>query len=499
MSILSRNALKAEFISGTAATESKFGDLFDSSYNKNDDSVILGPTGITGSYGLWFNTIGATPVSLSATGATGQIAASSEGFWVCVAQNTWILLPTNPPIGGTVTGHLVPETDVTYDLGATGYRFRDLYISGTTIYMGNSRMSTDDQGNFIFSGPTGGTTIIGPSGQGSIGGTVTSPLIFDGGSQIRSSANSSGDGNGYSTMILKPDASLNSDQYIILDPTAPNHIHIRAGGTAGQSTSDLYLGGETANIIVSDYGYVVMKNESLRNVDDITMTPGNQFSTAEWTNNGGNQQIVFNDPTQDLDNFVLSLNSSSFIEIYDGSNYYSDFTWIQSTTGAGPTIITVSYGGPGPTGPINLNSVYIQLRELRLVSVEIDGPDVDIRAADDLRMYGYDVVRLANYSDEQPVEIISSYYNNYKVWSFRPDGTIEYPDGSTQSSAYPGPNPNEVLLTYGPGPTGPTAPGATGQMILETVLGASPELGYLYIYDPTNSRWVKFTGAAWDW
>jgi hypothetical protein len=36
-------------------------------------------------------------------------------------------------------------------------------------------------------------------------------------------------------------------------------------------------------------------------------------------------------------------------------------------------------------------------------------------------------------------------------------------------------------------------------MILETIIGPSPEVGYLYIYDPTYSRWVKFIGAAWDW
>lgn len=166
MSILSRNALKAEFISGTAATSDKFANVFDSTFNLNDDSLLIGPTGITGSYGLWFNIIGATPISLSSTGSTGQIAASSEGFWVCIEQDSWVFVPTTYPIGGTVTGHLIPDTDITYDLGSTGYRFKDLYISGTTIYIGDSTISTDDQGNFIFNGPIGGTVIIGPSGLG---------------------------------------------------------------------------------------------------------------------------------------------------------------------------------------------------------------------------------------------------------------------------------------------------------------------------------------------
>jgi hypothetical protein len=94
MSILSRNALKSEFTSGTAATSSKFEDVFDSTYNLKDDSVLLGPVGITGSYGilgpdggtyngligptgstffngLWMSS-GSTPGSSASAGKTGE-------------------------------------------------------------------------------------------------------------------------------------------------------------------------------------------------------------------------------------------------------------------------------------------------------------------------------------------------------------------------------------------------------------------------------------------
>lgn len=54
------------------------------------------------------------------------------------------------------------------------------------------------------------------------------------------------------TMHLVPDGSIESDQYIILDPTAPNHIHIRAGGDIDESGADLILGGEKNNVVVSD-------------------------------------------------------------------------------------------------------------------------------------------------------------------------------------------------------------------------------------------------------
>ena len=46
-------------------------------------------------------------------------------------------------IAGEVTGSLIPNVDAAYDLGADGFRFRDLYLTGQTLYMGNSRITTD--------------------------------------------------------------------------------------------------------------------------------------------------------------------------------------------------------------------------------------------------------------------------------------------------------------------------------------------------------------------
>ena len=54
------------------------------------------------------------------------------------------------------------------------------------------------------------------------------------------------------TIHLVPDSSLGTDQYLIIDPTTPNHIHIRAGGNIDSSTADLILGGEKTNVVVSD-------------------------------------------------------------------------------------------------------------------------------------------------------------------------------------------------------------------------------------------------------
>jgi len=44
-------------------------------------------------------------------------------------------------VTGTVTGTLLPDTDVTYDLGSATNRFRDLYLSSSTIDLGGTTIS----------------------------------------------------------------------------------------------------------------------------------------------------------------------------------------------------------------------------------------------------------------------------------------------------------------------------------------------------------------------
>ena len=39
---------------------------------------------------------------------------------------------------GSVSTHIIPDTDITYDLGSPTNRFRDLYLSGNTIYIGDT-------------------------------------------------------------------------------------------------------------------------------------------------------------------------------------------------------------------------------------------------------------------------------------------------------------------------------------------------------------------------
>ena len=90
----------------------------------------------------------------------------------------------------------------------------------------------------------------------------------------------SGDGIGYDTIKLIPDATLHynfgnysNHQHLIIDPTAPNHIHIRAGGPIDNSNADLFLGGELTHVKVSD-------NQD--NVVIRTSIVGEGISSTDW-------------------------------------------------------------------------------------------------------------------------------------------------------------------------------------------------------------------------
>ena len=107
------------------------------------------------------------------------------------------------------------------------------------------------------------------------------------GVQIIGAGTASGDALGAGTMELVPDASLYvNDQYLVIDPTDPNHIHIRAGGAMDESIGKLILGGEKNHVYVSDDD---------RSVIIRTRPPRIQNSYVN-TNEAGNAQFITSMP-----------------------------------------------------------------------------------------------------------------------------------------------------------------------------------------------------------
>ena len=59
-------------------------------------------------------------------------------------RSTWSKQSTTtPPL---ITGHILPDTTLTYDLGSATYKFRDLYMDGNTIYLGDETIKSGTDG-----------------------------------------------------------------------------------------------------------------------------------------------------------------------------------------------------------------------------------------------------------------------------------------------------------------------------------------------------------------
>ena len=150
-------------------------------------------------------------------------------------------------------------------------------------------------------------------------GNVTN---FEACSAINFVPNSSGDGNGYSTIELRPDSNASADQYIIIDPTEGGHIHLRAGGTQDSSGATLFLGGEKNYVRVID-------NQGLRLQNEYTTsnynyyTENSQYVSGTWYEDSGNYFVRFTTDDVSMISDVTAFGNGSplneiIIEWYDG-------------------------------------------------------------------------------------------------------------------------------------------------------------------------------------
>ena len=79
-------------------------------------------------------------------------------------------------LDGTVKGHIIPNTNIAYDLGSASYRFRDLYLSGSSIKLGNATITSAGSTVNLPPGSTVGGVAI---GSGGIGNGVESGMNYN--------------------------------------------------------------------------------------------------------------------------------------------------------------------------------------------------------------------------------------------------------------------------------------------------------------------------------
>jgi len=193
-------------------------------------------------------TIGAGNIMLQAgAGPTKDFLFGSDGNFTAPGA-----INVGNMVIGTVAGDITADanTGVTFNVSGPDGGFAVNYLDE----VGNANTSG---GELAFSSETGNTTYRISLSDDLGNGFATKIWRFDGtgnlvlaggNSVIQSIANSSLDPTNpnVSTMTLTPDANYNG-QALVLDPTAPGHIHLRSpayGSNIDEPLANLFLGGE---------------------------------------------------------------------------------------------------------------------------------------------------------------------------------------------------------------------------------------------------------------
>ena len=193
-----------------------------------------------------------------------------------------------------VTANIIPTANITYDLGTSTNRFRDLYLSGNTIKLGDSNISSNS---------TTVTIINGSGGQLIVGGNST-----------------------VNTADLSTNSIANGNSNVVI--TANGNVSTSVAGTANV----LVVTGTGANIngTANITGNVALSgaNVSLGTVSNLHIT------------GGSNGYVLTTDGTGNL-SWASQTGSNIVIDTFTGNGVQTVFTLTDSPASEDYTIINI--------------------------------------------------------------------------------------------------------------------------------------------------------------
>jgi hypothetical protein len=185
--------------------------------------------------------------------------------------------PTGQPTGPTgptlqLSAAILPTQDLTYDLGAAGLRFRDLYVGGSSIHLGDSMNIKSTSGDFTVeyqpnNNTSIGATLIQTTTSSLIATLIASDIASTNGGEILSVV--AGTGNNY--ILIAVEATIDGDltNYILLsdDGGVSSSISFepQAIDTGGQITSMAMSANGTLQLAVfgvNRVGYIQYSSNS---------------------------------------------------------------------------------------------------------------------------------------------------------------------------------------------------------------------------------------------
>lgn len=218
------------------------------------------------------------PTTVSAAG-NGIVEGSNYRISVAGDDSTILVDSSTSKINldGTVKGNIIPDQDQVYDLGGPLNRFRDLYLSGSSINFPGGTIS-ESNGNFVIPGITEGnykpinTRNIG-TGPGAIFGDV--PAIIDQATYLMATTG--------------PNYTLPPENYVI-----PQYQAVMSNGTNGEivdiiivDQGSFYPVGAGFDSVNTDNMIAFPEGTDVSTLSNVIAALGTEIGAIDWNVNSG--------------------------------------------------------------------------------------------------------------------------------------------------------------------------------------------------------------------
>jgi hypothetical protein len=196
-------------------------------------------------------------------GATGVVATTLGGSLTTASQPNITSVGTLS--GLTVSGNITPTANVTYDLGNSTHRFKDLYLSNSTIYLGNTTLSATGD-DFTITGNL--TASNGNLGNAMVANYVTGTLMTNAQPHVTSVGTLTGlalSGNATSTANIYANSGTIGASLLTGTLTTNAQPNITSVGTLESLniTNNLSVGGNftvTGNLVYANVSDLVVND-----------------------------------------------------------------------------------------------------------------------------------------------------------------------------------------------------------------------------------------------
>ena len=266
----------------------------------------------------------------------------------------------------TVAGNILPNANVTYNLGSSTQRWRDLYLAGNTIDLNGSTISSDSNG-ITLTNPLGGTfTVVGT-------GSANTASINNGNSSIIIQPNSEIDFNvtGTSNIVvissngITTSANANITGNLTAGNISTGGVVSATGNVAGGNITTVGLVSATGNItggnLTTANGVYSATANITGNLTSGNANLGNVASANYFVGNGSSlSSITGANVTGTVANATYAVSAGSATSATSATTAGTVTTASQPNITSVGTLSSLNVSGTGSFGAnVNLNNQWI--------------------------------------------------------------------------------------------------------------------------------------------